>query len=218
MPARAADAPLVFAAASLKLVLDRISAEVTPLRLSYGGSGALARQIIAGAPADLFLSANPVWTDAVAQAGLVLERRELLGNRLVLVGPAGAVPVELAGWQPEAAVAMGFLRSVPAGQYGQAAFKALGIWEAVAPNVIEVESVSAALNLVARGAVPFGVVYETDAIAEPRVSMLARFAPELHPEIRYPLALLRDTARPQVDALSGEGARAIYRDAGFALL
>ncbi|MEM7471975.1 MAG: molybdate ABC transporter substrate-binding protein [Pseudomonadota bacterium] len=217
-PVWAQSPALVFAAASLKGVLDEVSQAVTPLRVSYGGSGALARQIIAGAPADLFLSANPVWMDAVENALPIPARRDLLGNDLVLVGASGAPSVALDGWQPGGGLAMGFTRSVPAGQYGKAAFEALGIWDAVRPHVVEVESVSAALALVARGAVPFGVVYATDALAEPRVDVLARFSPSWHSEIRYPLALLHEPSRPVFDALTGSAAKSIFRDAGFTLL
>ncbi|MEM6595076.1 MAG: molybdate ABC transporter substrate-binding protein [Pseudomonadota bacterium] len=215
LPAPAQDAPLVFAAASLKGVLDRVAVEVAPLRLSYGGSGAMARQIIAGAPAYIYLSANPVWTEAVADKLPLLERHDLLGNDLVLVGSAREATD--ANYR-EAPIAMGFLSSVPAGQYGKAVFEALGVWDQLRPNVIEVESVSAALAMVARGAVPFGVVYATDALAEPRVRVLERFPGHLHPEIRYPMALLQERGRAGFEALKSEAAQAIYRDAGFAVL
>ncbi len=218
LPGHASGAPLVFAAASLKAVLDRISAEVTPMRLSYGGSGAMARQIMLGAPADLFLSANPVWMDPLAADRPPLARKALLGNRLVMVSQAGAPDKALTGWQRGDRLAMGFTGAVPAGQYGKAALQALGIWDQLAADVVETDSVSGALTLVAQGAVPFGVVYATDAMAEPRVSVVAAFDPVLHDPITYPVALLSEAGRQAYNALTGPHAAAIFAQAGFKVL
>ena len=217
-PAFANAGPVVFAAASLKSALDRIAAEITPMRLSYGGSGALARQITQGAPADLFLSANPAWMDVVEAQTLPGTRRDLLGNALVLVANASAPPVDIATWQPRSRIAMGFVEAVPAGQYAREAFEALGLWDTVQPHIVEVENVRAALALVARGELPYAVVYASDALAEPSVRTLHQFAPETHSPIRYPMALLSEKARPAYDALLGPQAAKIFADTGFRVL
>jgi len=154
LPVMASAAPVVFAAASLKPALDRIAEDITPMRLSYGGSGALARQITQGAPAGIFLSANPAWMDAVAPRIIAGTRHDLLGNALVLVGHAAAPPVKITAWQPEGRIATGFIEAVPAGQYAHEAFTTMGLWPAIKPHIVEVENVRAALALVTRGELP----------------------------------------------------------------
>lgn len=218
--AQARSAPIVFAAASLKTVLDRVHAEVTPLRPSYGGSGALARQILRGAPGDIFVSAHPVWMDVVEEAGLLQPgtRADLLGNDLVLVGGPKDDPLDMTQTPPKGRIAMGYVNAVPAGQYGKAAFEALGLWDNVQPQVVETDSVRAALVLAARREVPYAVTYATDAQAEPRVKILYRFAPDMHPPIRYPIGLIAPEARAAYDALRGPRAAAIFEDAGFTVL
>ena len=218
LPASAEAGPVVFAAASLKPALDRIAAEITPMRLSYGGSGALARQITQGAPAELFLSADPAWMDAVAPHILPDTRRDLLGNALVLVGTPDAPPVDITSWQPNARIAMGFVDAVPAGQYAREAFETLGLWDAVQPYIVEVENVRAALALVARKELPYAVVYASDAMAEPSVKPLHHFATDTHSPIRYPLALLNENARPAYDALLSAQAAEVFAQSGFKVL
>lgn len=216
--ARADGPPLVFAAASLKAVLDRVSAEVIPMRLAYGGSGAMARQIIQGAPADLFMPANPVWMEAVALRRAPLARRALLGNTLVMVARTDITARPIAEWQEEDRLAMGFVEAVPAGQYGKAALQAQGLWQRAARHVVETDSVTAALALVTSAAVPYAIVYTTDALAEPRVKVIEHFSSDLHPPITYPLALVSEQGRAGFEALSGPKAGAIFRDAGFKVL
>ncbi|NNK77922.1 MAG: molybdate ABC transporter substrate-binding protein [Litoreibacter sp.] len=219
----AAQAPVtVFAAASLKTALDEVMAGYDgAVRASYGGSGALARQIILGAPAGIFLSAHPDWMDQAAQAGALKSetRHDLLGNRLVLIAPAGSEPQDLMMPLPaDARVAMGLLDAVPAGQYGRAAFRTLGHWNQVAERVVQTDNVRAALALVARGEVEFGVVYETDALAEPKVEIAAGFPPESHPPIRYPLALTKAAdanAEAFYSHLQSAEAKAIFARHGF---
>lgn len=193
----------VFAAASLKTALDPIAAAYgaatgVRIRLTYAGSSALARQIEQGAPADLFVSASPAWMDVVAGAGLLEpgSRRDLLANRLVLVAHGAADPVslspslDLAGLLGDGRLAMALVDAVPAGQYGQAALRHFGLWEAARPRIAEADNVRAALALVALGAAPYGIVYATDAAAEPRVSVVAHVPAESHPPIRYPAAVI----------------------------
>ena len=167
------------------------------VRVSYAASSALARQIAQGAPADVFVPADAEWMDALQAQGLVdgRTRTALLGNTLVLVAPAttATAPVELrAGVDlrpllgQRGRIAMGLADSVPAGRYAKAAFTSLGVWETLAPHVAGAENVRAALMLVARGEAPLGVVYGSDARAEPRVRVLATFPPGTHPPIVYP--------------------------------
>lgn len=236
--ARAAEAPLtVFAAASLKESLDEAAAAYgaatgQAVRVSYAASSALARQIAQGAPADVFVSADLEWMDALQAKGLVdtAPRSELLGNRLVLIAPAasGAKPLALRKGQDlrplfgrRGRIALGMVDSVPAGKYAKAAFESLGMWSALEPRVAGVENVRAALMLVARGEAPLGVVYGSDAKAEPRVRVLATFPADSHPEIVYPVARVAASRHPQaaafVDWLQQPAARAIFARHGFLL-
>lgn len=226
----------VLAAASLKESMDEAAAAYEratgePVRVAYAGSSALARQIAQGAPADVFVSADLDWMDWLQRRGLVDadSRRELLGNALVLIAPrnAPARPLRLqrgADLRPllgeDGRIAVALTASVPAGKYAKAAFESLGMWQALRPRAAEAENVRAALLLVARGEAPLGVVYASDAQAEPRVKVLARFPAWTHPRIVYPVARVRASRHPQADAflrwLQGDAAKAIFRRHGFA--
>jgi molybdate transport system substrate-binding protein len=219
----------VFAAASLTNALDEVGRAYTrrtgqPVRFSFVSSGTAARQIVAGAPADLFVSAEPAWMDEVAGKGLVVAggRRDLLGGRLALVAPrASRVALTIRpGFAIAAALggggrlAVGDPQSVPAGRYAQAALTRLGVWQTVAGRLAPAQDVRAALAYVARGEAPLGVVYETDAVSEPAVRIVGLFPAASHPPIVYPAAVLRG-AKPGAPAFyrflgSGE-ARAIFR-------
>lgn len=220
----------VFAAASLKTALDEIAMTYpVPLTLVYGGSSALARQIQQGAPAQVFLSANTEWMDVLEGDGLIdkATRIDLLTNRLVLIAPADSSVTldmisgaDLAGaLGPDGRLAMGLTEAVPAGIYGRAALEALGIWDSVAARTAQTDNVRAALNLVALKEAPLGIVYSTDAAAEPKVRVVATFDEALHPRIVYPAAAVRagDTpeARALLDWLKGPEARAIFARQGF---
>ncbi|HEY0274646.1 MAG TPA: molybdate ABC transporter substrate-binding protein [Paenirhodobacter sp.] len=204
--------PVIFAAASLKTALDQIATDFTaetgvkPL-ISYDGSGALAKQILADAPADMFISAATDWMDKVDQGGYVLTgtRADMLGNTLVLVSDK-ADPVTIADLPAKLGsehLAMGLLDSVPAGQYGKAALTNLGLWAKIEPQVAQANNVRAALALVATGEAPYGIVYKTDAVAEPKVHVVATFPQTSYPAITYPVALLK--AGPDA-----KGAKAFY--------
>jgi molybdate transport system substrate-binding protein len=232
----AAEEVVVFAAASLKTALDRFAAGWSNktghrVTLVYAGSNQLARQIIAGAPADVFISAAVAWMDAVEEAGMVVAgtRRDILGNRLVLIAHGrGAAPVaigpgfDLAWLLGGGKLAMGLVDSVPAGQYGKAALTALGVWDAVAPAVAQADNVRAALALVARGEAPFGIVYATDAAAEDNVTVVGSFPADSHPPIVYPAALMTGAADPAdrafFAALASEAAAAAFAAEGFKIL
>lgn len=199
----AAERVSVFAAASLKTALDALEPAVEAatgheLRLVYAGSSTLARQIEQGAPADLFISAHADWMDTLeARDKLVAGSRvDLLSGRLVLISREAAPELRLNA--PEsfegARIAMGLTRAVPAGIYGREALEALGLWAPLKAQVVETDNVRAALALVARGEARFGIVYASDALAEPRVQVVKAFEASLHSPIIYPAALVSDRA------------------------
>ena len=221
---------VVFAAASLKNALDEIAAAYSskPV-ISYGASSALAKQIESGAPADVFISADLDWMDYVEKKGLLAPgtRRNLLGNRLVLIAPKShPVKLEPAPGFPIAKalgngrIALAQPNSVPAGKYARAAFEKLGVWDQVSGKVAAADNVRAALLLVARGEAPLGVVYQTDASAEPGVMVAGVFPADTHPPIVYPVAALK-TAKPAaasfLEFLSRPQSRAVFEKHGFAV-
>jgi molybdate transport system substrate-binding protein len=232
----AQDRVTVFAAASLQNAVDAITDAWAqdghePAVVSYAGSSALARQIEDGAPADIFISADLDWMEHLSGLGLTRQETEtsLLGNRLVLVAPADST-VEIAiepGFGLAAALdggrlAMADVEAVPAGRYGRAALEALGVWEQVRPLVAQSENVRAALNFVALGEAPLGIVYETDAVAEPAVRVVGIFPEGSHPPIVYPAALLASSdnagAEALFDFLRSDRARALFEEQGFTVL
>lgn len=232
--ARAAEPVTVFAAASLKTALDEIAllfAETGQgTRISYGGSSTLARQIQFGAPANVFLSANTAWMDRLEADGLIEPgtRLDLLTNRLVLIAAPGvtespsiAPGFDLAGPLNGGRLAMALIDAVPAGIYGRAALQNLGVWEQVADSVAQADNVRAALILVASGEAPFGIVYATDAEADPRVRVVGTFPYTSHPPIIYPVAIVagRQTpaARDFLDFLRGPRATTVLQRHGFGL-
>jgi molybdate transport system substrate-binding protein len=235
-PAFAAEKITVFAAASMKNALDAANAAYRSqagigVITSYAASSALARQIEAGAPADVFISADLDWMDYLAQKKLIVTetRSNLVGNRIVLVAPKDeARPVEiqpgfdLAGLLGVSRLAMGSVDSVPAGKYGKAALEQLGVWSAVAPKVAGAENVRSALALVSRGEAAYGIVYQTDAAADPGVAIVGTFPPETHPPIIYPVAALSASKNPEVAAylafLKSPQAAPFFQSQGFAIL
>jgi len=228
-----ADEVVVFAAASLKTALDPIAAEFQTatghtVTISYAGSNALAKQILEGAPADIFISAAVNWMDEVEKAALTTTRKDLLGNTLILIAHGkDAAPVEITPQLDLAALlnggklSMAMVDSVPAGQYGKEALQTLGLWDAVAPSVAQSENVRAALALVALGEAPLGIVYGSDAVAEDNVTAIATFPADSHKPITYPVALLTnaqdDADRAFFDALSTPEAAAIFTAQGFTM-
>ena len=209
LPAQTPKGPLVLAAASLQEALtaaaDAYAARGQPRPvLAFAASSALARQIAAGAPADLFIAADVEWMDFVAARGLLRPgtRVSFLTNRLVIVAPA-TQPLRLAivpGFGLAAAIGNGRLAiaddSVPAGRYGRAALTSLGVWAAVEPKLARAENVRAALAFVSRGEARAGIVYATDARADPGVRVVGVFPASSHPPITYPLAVLAGSSNP----------------------
>ncbi len=231
-----ADEVVVFAAASLKTALDGVAADYqaatgNTVTISYAGSNALAKQIIEGAPADIFFSASKSWMDEVEKAGLVADgtRGNLLGNTLVLVAHGkDAAPVELTQGTDlksllgDGKLSMAMVDSVPAGQYGKEALENLGLWTTVEGAVAQSENVRAALALVATGEAPYGIVYASDAVADENVSVVATFPEDSHKPITYPAALLKSAADPAdkafLEALSAAAADAKFTEQGFIVL
>ena len=225
-----AQALVVFAAASLKNALDEV-ASLSPSKpaISYGASSALARQIENGAPAQVFISADLEWMDYLEGKKLIRSetRRNLLGNRLVLISPAGsAARIEvrpgfaLAELLGGGRLALGDPAHVPAGKYAKAALEKLGVWDAVSGKLAPSENVRAALALVARGETPLGIVYATDAAAEPKVRVVAAFPDGLHPPIVYPAALTANAPASGavtdfLALLSSPAARKVFEKHGF---
>lgn len=230
VPRAMADEITVFAASSLKTALDIVARDYQgqtgrPVVLSYAGSSALARQIELGAPADVVILANTAWAAHLAGAGVLAEgsRRDVLSNHLVLIapgsGPEASGPVTADMLQADGRLAMALVDAVPAGLYGQAALRALGVWEQTLPRIAQADNVRAALALVALGAAAQGIVYASDALAEPSVHVVGVFAPETHPPIVYPAAAIAgaDTAQAIafLDFLSGAAAQRVFAAHGF---
>jgi molybdate transport system substrate-binding protein len=225
--------PLVLAAASLQESLNA-AADAWAAKhherptLSFASSSVLAKQIDAGAPADIFISADEPWMDDVAKHGLMKAgtRVSFLANKLVLVAPAAsAKPVAIKPGFPlarllgDGKLAMGEVNSVPAGKYGKEALTKLGVWDAVSSHVAGADNVRSALALVERGEAPYGIVYATDAYASKGVKIVGTFPETSHAPITYPIALL--TASTSGDAegfrrflISGAG-KAIFKRYGF---
>lgn len=236
----AGDGLTVFAAASLKEVLDAAVAASSQggggmIRAVYAGSSQLARQIDQGAPADLFISADLEWMDWLAGRQLVnsAARRVLAANALVLVAPARSpewritlAPGPLLAEQLVDRLGDGRLATaepdVPAGRYGQQAMTALGIWPEVESRLAPAENVRAALAMVAHGEAPLGIVYATDARAEPGVRVVGVFPSGSHAPILYPAAPIRrpgantSAATAFLDFLSGPAGQTLFHDHGFA--
>jgi molybdate transport system substrate-binding protein len=233
-----ADAPqsiMVFAAASLTDALQALATQYRAqstdmVRFSFAASSTLARQIEAGAPADIFVSANEEWMDYLGGRNLVepATRVDPIGNTLVMIAAADSAlaPVEigrtfdLAGLVgKDEKLAIGDPTNVPVGMYAKKAFETLGVWASVAPSVAYADNVRAVLALVERGEAPLGVVYETDARASNKVKIIGAFPPDSHPPISYPFAIVAGKDTPSVRRFfqyvtTGPAAQ-VYKSFGF---
>jgi molybdate transport system substrate-binding protein len=224
----------IFAAASLKNALDAIAADFTKatgtrIVISYGATSTLARQIENGAPADVFVSADEDWMNYAEQRNLLKagSRRNVIGNTLVLIGPAN-MPAGIAirpgmDWAAllgsGGRLAVADPRSVPAGRYARAVLEKLGAWTTLEPRLARAENVRIALQFVAQGEAPLGIVYGSDQYAEPRTRIVATFDADLHPPIMYPAAVVAASRHPKADGLVGAledaDAQAVFRAMGF---
>jgi molybdate transport system substrate-binding protein len=227
---------VVFAAASLKNALDGVNTQWQKetgkkATISYAASPALAKQIEQGAPAQMFISADLDWMDYLARKSLIKPdtRSNLLGNRIVLIAPrdkAQTVEIkpgfDLAKLLGDGRLAIANVDSVPAGKYGKAALVKLGIWTSVSNKVAQADNVRAALLLVSRGEAPAGVVYQTDAAADPNVKIIGTFPEDTHPRIIYPVALTAGASHPGAAAflayVKSAKARSLFEAQGFTVL
>lgn len=218
----------VFAAASTRPVLEPLAAEYeaatgTAVRCQFGPTSDLARQIEQGAPADVFLAADDRWVQRLAVGGLVRERHDFLGNRLVVVVPAGSALklqalADLA--KPEVRRLAIAGEAVPAGNYAREALKWAKVWDDVRGRVIEGSDVRSTLAYVERAEADAGLVYATDPVGRDAVRAAFTVPEEAHTAIRYPLVLVRDRppARAFRDHLRGPAAAEAFRKAGFGVL
>jgi molybdate transport system substrate-binding protein len=227
---------VIFAAASMKSALDDIAAAWSAQKgktpaISYASSGTLAKQIEQGAPADIFISADLQWMDYLDKAKLLKAgtRRNLLGNKLVLIEPADQqttlkikMKFDLAGVTGDGKIAVCTVTSCPGGIYAKEALQSLAVWDAVEPKLAQAENIRAALALVARGEAKFGVVYETDAKAEPKVKIVDVFPETTHAPIVYPIAVVAASKNPEAEFfeafLTSQVAAKIFDAKGFTML
>jgi molybdate transport system substrate-binding protein len=234
--AQANDEMVVFAAASLKNALDAVNAACEPevgeaAKISYAASSALAKQIEEGAPADVFISADLNWMKYLSEKNLTRADTEvqLLGNRIVLVAPKDSKAevklekgADLAAVIGDGRLAMGDVKAVPAGKYGKEALESLGLWSSVEGKLAQAENVRAALKLVATGEAAAGIVYATDAVAEPGVKVIGTFPEASHKPIIYPVAQTaesRDADTPAfLKCLRTAKAKTLFEEQGFTVL
>jgi len=223
---------LVFAAASLTNVLGELSTAWTSksgvrVKLSFAASSVLARQVEAGGRADAFISADQEWMDYLQARGFIDRptRRNLVGNRLVLIAPADskvaltiAPGVDLAGALGNGRLATGDPDTVPVGRYARSALVTLGIWDEIQDRLVRADNVRSAMMFVALGEVPLGIVYTTDARVDPKVRIVDTFPENTHPAITYPGAAIkgsRSEARDFLEFLASAEARDTWKKFGF---
>lgn len=216
----------VFAAASTTDVMKELAAMFREsggeeIRFNFTSSGALARQIDAGAPADLFVSANTKWMDFLEGNNLLIDgtRVELARNSLVLIAPKDSTitfegfPGNLRGM-----LAVGDFKSVPAGTYAEASLRSLGWLDGVSGKLVKGTNVRTVLMYVERGEVDAGIVYLTDAMQSDKVKVLGTFPEDSHDPIVYPIAACSDKAAAMdfLTYLKTDEAKAILKKHGFA--
>jgi molybdate transport system substrate-binding protein len=225
----------VFAAASLTNALQDLGDGFTketsiPVRFSFAASSALARQIENGAPADIFFSADLEWMDYLQSRNLIQRdtRRDVLGNRLVLIAPSDS-PVKLkiephfalAAALGKGRLATGDPDSVPVGRYAREALTTLGVWSGVEDHLVRADSVRSALAFVDRGEAQLGIVYETDALIDKRVRVVDVFPASSHLPIKYPAALTtgaKGDAAKFLAYIRGPAGELAFKSYGFTLL
>lgn len=212
----------VFAAASVTNALEEIGAlykeKGGEARFSFASSSTLARQIEAGAPAQIFVSANDEWMNYLAERDLIepATRVSLISNRLVLIAPAESditsidisAPTDFASpLGADGRLAVGDPEHVPAGIYAKQALEALGAWTSLEPRLARADNVRAALALVETGEAPLGIVYSTDAAASAGVKIVGTFPPSSHDAITYPFAIVKD---PDGGDVIGDDVKALF--------
>jgi molybdate transport system substrate-binding protein len=228
----AAEPVRVLAAFTLKPALDEIADDYrktgSGVTLVYGPSPGLAQQIENGEPADLFFSADPMWTDELLKHQLIKAGTltDLVGNQLVLITGKGKAPlvtttsqlqlVQIIGTGP---LAMCDPDSHPAGRMAKASLAKLGLWDSLAPKVARAENPLLAVKMVARGDAPYAVVFTTYAMSDPGVDIVMTLPDNSHPPIRYPVAILAKSANPDaakfLDYLKSPAATAVFQRFGY---
>lgn len=234
MSVSAGEKVIVFAAASTTNAMTDIAKlyeqeKGNPITLSFASSSTLAKQIENGAPADIFISANPKWMNYLEEKKKIVDagRFDLLSNRIVLIAPLDSEITEqtidskldLLKLLSNGRLAMGDPDHVPAGMYGQKAMENIGLWDKIKGNIARAKDVRAALVWVERGEAPLGQVYATDAAISSKVKIVGTFPENSHPEIVYPAALIRksDPAQTFLDYLRTPAAASIFKKYGFSL-
>lgn len=223
---RQAETVTVFAAASLTDALTEIAAdyereEGIHIRLSFGASGAVARQVQAGAPADVVILADSEWMDRLGAAGRLTERRtDLLRNHLVVIAPTQAAdrPDPFAVLAEGGRLAIGDPESVPAGGYARTWLQTSGRWETVKDRVVFGADVRAVRAFVARGEAMLGVVYRSDVIGRTDIRIVVEAPATEQPAIVYPAAQVIGGGRKAsafLDYLVTPAAAAVFRRHGF---
>jgi molybdate transport system substrate-binding protein len=231
-----AAAPVVFAAASMKTALDAVAAAWQAqagktVSIAYASSATLAKQIEQGAPADIFISADLKWMDYLEKVKLIRAgtHQNLFGNQLVLIEPSGADSkleiakgFDLAGAAGDGKIAVCMIDTCPAGIYAKEALESLGVFASIEPKLAQADNVRNALNLVSRGEAKFGIVYATDAKADPNVKVVGTFPATSHSPIAYPVALVAASANPDaaffLAYLTSQAATKIFLEQGFEIL
>ncbi len=227
---------IVFAAASLKTALDAVAAAWKintgkTASIAYASSGSLAKQIEQGAPADIFISADLNWMDTLEKAKLIRAetRRRLLGNKLVLIEPSDADTkleivkgFDLAAATGDGKIAVCALDLGTGGIYAKEALTSLGIFASVEPKLAQADTIRNALSLVSRGEAKFGIVFATDAKADPKVKVVGTFPASSHSPIVYPIALVETSVNPDaaffMSYLTSQAATKIFSGQGFDVL
>ncbi|WP_342640655.1 molybdate ABC transporter substrate-binding protein [Rhodoligotrophos ferricapiens] len=235
-PARAQEVT-IFAAASLTDALEALGRAYAAksggaLRFSFASSSTLARQIEAGAPAQIFISADEKWMDYVTERGLVAQTTRVspIGNELVLIAPTASdqgpvaisTALDIAGLLGgDGRLSVGDPEHVPAGIYAKEALTRLGLWTSVEAKLARGDNVRAALALVERGEAPLGIVYGTDAQQSVKVKIIGRFPAEASSAITYPFAIVKGQDTPEVKKafafITGPDALTIYKEFGFSV-
>jgi molybdate transport system substrate-binding protein len=222
MVAQAAAEMTVFAAASMSDAMKALAAAYVdqggePVRFNFASSGALARQIDAGAPADVYVSANQKWMDWLAGKELIdtATRFDLAGNRLVMIAPRDAA-VSFDG-QITGRLAVGDFNGVPAGMYAREALEYMGWLEALRPKLVTGSNVRTVLMYVERGEVDAGIVYASDAQASDKVETVGTFPPESHAPIVYIAAACSHDAEARrfIEFLKTDQAKTVIKTYGF---
>ncbi|QUY38131.1 molybdate ABC transporter substrate-binding protein [Acinetobacter junii] len=229
----AVDKVTVYAAASLTNAINELDViyeqkNKVQIQTSYAGSSTLAKQIEAGAPADIFISADVQWMDYLQKKQLVSENDHvnLLGNRLVVIAPK-ARPIKLKIDKSfdftrvvQGKWCTGDTKSVPVGKYAKQALTSIGWWDKVSTRLVETEDVRAALNFVARGECQLGIVYATDAAISKNVVIIGTFPENTHQPIIYPIGLVKKNTESMkfYKFLQSSQAKKVFKKYGFSVL